>query len=109
SAEGLSEPADPTADPASRTLADLRAAEIFGPLSDRERIILANLDLSARELALVIDTGKSQAAQLRQRLTDALMAELKDDDDQQGTAGALSALCDRWLQQRTATTRGTSD
>jgi hypothetical protein len=109
SAEGLSEPADPAADPASRTLADLRAAEIFGPLSDRERIILANLDLSARELALVIDTGKSQAAQLRQRLTDALMAELKDDDDQQRTAGALSALCDRWLQQRTATTRGTSD
>jgi hypothetical protein len=109
SPEGRSEPADLAADPASRTLSGLRAAEIFGALSDRERIILANLDLNVRELALVIETGKSQAAQLRQRLTDRLIAELKDDDNQQGTAGALAALCDRWLQQRTAATDGTSD
>jgi hypothetical protein len=109
SAEGLSEPADPTADPASSTLSGLRAADIFGVLSDRERIILANLDLNVRELALIIETGKSQAAQLRQRLTDRLTAELKDDEDQEGTAGALMALCDRWLQQRTTAIHGTSD
>jgi hypothetical protein len=106
---GLSEPADPAGDPASRTLANIRAVEIFDPLSDRERIILVNLDLSVRELAFVIGTGKSQAAELRQRLTDHLITELEDDDDQQGTARALTDLCNHWLGQRTTSTDGTSE
>ena len=107
-AQGLSEPADPTADPVSRTLSGIRAAEIFDGLSDRERIIVVNLELSVRELAFTIETGKSQAAELRQRLTDRLIAEL-DDDDQQGTVRALAELCDRWIQQRTTTLDGTSE
>lgn len=109
SAEGFSEPADPAADPASRSLSDIRAAEIFDGLSDRDRIIVVNLELSVRELAFVIETGKSQAAELRQRLTDRLIAELEDDDDQQGTVRALAALCDHWIQQRTTSTDGTSE
>jgi hypothetical protein len=109
SAEGVSEPTDAAPDPSSRALSKLRAADIFGGLSDRERLIFTNLDLSVRELALAIDTGKSQAAQLRQRLTDRLITELTGDDDQQGTVSALADLCEYWLQQRTVNTRGTSD
>lgn len=104
-ADGLSEPADPI----SRTLSGIRAAEIFDGLSDRERIIVVNLELSVRELAFTIETGKSQAAELRQRLTDRLIAELDDDDDQQGTVRALAELCEVWIQQRTTTPDGTSE
>jgi hypothetical protein len=107
--EGLSEPADPTAGPAASTLARIRAAEIFDPLSDRQRIILLNLDLGVRELGYMIGTGKSQAAELRQQLTVHLIAELEDDDDQQGTARALTELCNQWLQRRTTSTDGTSE
>lgn len=107
--EGLSESAGFAADPASTTLAHIRAAEIFNRLSDRQRIILLNLELSVRELGYVIETGKSQAAALRQQLTDLLVAELKDDDDQRGTVRALTELCNDWLQQRTASTDGTSE
>lgn len=106
--EGFSEPADPAADPAAQTLSGIRAAEIFDGLSDRQRIIVVSLELNVRDLAFVIETGKSQAAQLRQNLTNRLSAELEDDDDQQGTVRALVELCDGWLEQRTTTTDATS-
>ena len=93
SAEGLSEPADLAAPGLPRAFRP-PCGQIFGALSDRERIILANLDLNVRELALVVlRLVISQAAQLRQRLTDRLIAELKDHDRPAGNRGrARSAL-----------------
>jgi hypothetical protein len=108
SADGRSEPPDISADPANRTVAIIRAAEILAPLRDRQRIILLNLELSARELGNVIGTGKSQAALLRQQLVDHLVAALEGDEDQEGTARALTDLCNHWITQRTADVGGTS-
>lgn len=103
------EPADPAADPASITTSALRASEIFGSLTDRERIIATNLDVNVRELAVIIGTGKSQAALLQQRLRDRLSVELEDDDDRPGTVRALTDLCERWVQRRTTIAHGTSN
>lgn len=108
SVDSVSEPAAPDADPASRTASAMRAAEIFSALSDRERIIVATLDLNVRDLGSVINTGKSQAAHLRQRLLDRLVGELDGDDDQETTASALAVVCDDWLQRWTSTTDTTS-
>jgi hypothetical protein len=104
--DGLSEPIDPSSDPGAETVSVMSAIEIFDGLSDRERIILANLDLTVRDLAKLVGTGKSQASELRQRLIDRLMAVLDEGEDQQGTAGALIALCDRWLDERRTTVAG---
>jgi hypothetical protein len=107
-AERISEPAAPGADPAASTASAMRAGEIFDNLSDRERIIVATLDLNVRDLGSLVSTGKSQAAHLRQRLLDRLAVDLDGDDDPEGTISALATFCDDWLEQWTAIIDGTS-
>ncbi|MEV4323102.1 hypothetical protein AB0J37_12800 [Microbispora rosea] len=107
--EGVSEPAETVGDPAARTIAEVRAVEIFNGLSDRERIIVPTLDRNIRDLGRLIGTGKTQAALIRQRLIDRLWDELADDDNRDSTASILFGLCDGWLQNRTGTDNATSE
>ncbi len=95
-------------DPETTTLAAMRATQIFNDLSDRERIMVATLDLSVRDLGLLVSTGKSQAALLRQRLIDRVAEELRDDDDPERTVSALALLCDDWIGDRTGPGDATS-
>ncbi|WP_433521683.1 hypothetical protein ACQPZ2_30885 [Nocardia pseudovaccinii] len=106
--EQVSEPAHTGSDPATQTIADLHAAEIFQTLGDRERIIVTKLDVSVRDLGQMIDTGKTQAGLLRQRLIDRLRGELADDDQPDRTASALCKLCEDWVADRTKLTDATS-
>lgn len=98
--ERLAEPATTDLDPAVRTVAGIHAAAIFDSLSDRERLLVPNLDRNVRELASLIDTGKTQAAHIRRRLVDRLRRELADDDADH-VAGALCDLCNAWTERRT--------
>ncbi|WP_280395642.1 hypothetical protein [Nocardia brasiliensis] len=107
--EQVAEHAHPGSDPAARTVGDLRAAEIFDTLSDRERIIVTTLDAGVRDLGRMIDTGKTQAGLLRQRLIDRLRTEFIDDDQPDRTATALCRLCEDWVEDRTRLTDATSD
>jgi hypothetical protein len=108
--DGLGEPIDPSSDPGAETASMMTATEVFDGLSDRERIVVANLDLTVRDLAKLVGTGKSQASELRQRLLDRLTTVLDEDEDLQGTVAALIELCDRWLdERRTNGTGGTSN
>jgi hypothetical protein len=107
--EGVSEPARTSSDPATRTVAHLHAADIFNSLSDRERIIVTTLDRNVRDLARLIDTGKTQAALIRQRLVDRLRDELSDDDHPDATATILCQLCDDWMEYRTGRDDATSE
>jgi hypothetical protein len=107
--EQVAEPARAGGDPAASTVAQLHAIDIFNSLSDRERIIVATLDRNVRDLALLINVGKTQAALIRQRLFDRLHEALVDDDDPDGTASELCAQCEKWIGSRTATVDATSD
>src|SRR5207302_915630 len=93
----------PYRDPAVQASSAVRAAEIFGGLSESERIMLACLDLPVRELGDVLALRKSQAALLRQRLATRLHDELDDDEDPDDTIAELCRLCERWLPDRTRT------
>jgi hypothetical protein len=106
--EQVSEPGQTGGDPATRTVAELHAIDIFNSLSDRERIIVTTLDRNVRDLARLIDTGKTQAALIRQRLVDRLNDELVDDDHADHTATILCELCDEWIWSRTGTDDATS-
>ncbi|MFD6662547.1 hypothetical protein ACFWDK_09280 [Micromonospora chalcea] len=107
--EQVSEPGWLEGDPATHTEAQLRAIEIFNALSDRERIIVPTLDTNVRDLANLINAGKTQAAHLRQRLLNRLRTELADDDQPDSTATILFELCERWIERRTAGEGATSD
>ncbi|GAA1458796.1 hypothetical protein GCM10009619_17440 [Williamsia maris] len=100
---GYSEPVAVDGDPASATVSAVRATEIFQGLSDRERIIVATVEDSIRDLGALIGTGKSQAAHLRQRLFERMAGELRDDDQPEETVGTLIVLCDDWVRRRTGT------
>jgi hypothetical protein len=106
--ERVSEPGRTGGDPATRTLAELHAVDIFDSLSDRERIIVTTLDRNVRDLARLIDTGKTRAALIRQRLVDRLRDELADDDHPESTATILCELCEDWIELRTGTDDATS-
>lgn len=107
--ETVAEPGRTSSDPATRTVAHLHAADIFNSLSDRERIIVTTLDKNVRDLARLIDTGKTQAALIRQRLVDRLRDELADDDHPDSTATILCELCDDWIAYRTGRDDATSE
>lgn len=107
--EQVSEPGRLSGDPAIHTVAELHALDIFDSLSDRERIIVTTLDENVRDLSRLIDTGKTQAALIRQRLVERLSHEIADDDDPDSTATILCELCDDWIQSRTGTVGATSD
>jgi hypothetical protein len=106
--EHVAEPGWIRGDPATRTAAELHAVDLFDSLSDRERIIVTTLDRNVRDLAQLIDTGKTQAALIRQRLIDRLRDELADDDHPDSTATILCELCDDWLEHRTGKVGATS-
>jgi hypothetical protein len=107
--EQVSEPEPTAGDPATHTVAELHAIDIFNSLSDRERIIVTTLDRNVRDLAQLIDMGKTQAALIRQRLVDRLNDELVDDEHADHTATILCDLCDEWIRSRTGTDDATSD
>jgi hypothetical protein len=107
--ERVSEPGQISGDPATRTVARIHAGDIFDSLSDRERIIVTTLDENVRDLARLIDTGKTQAALIRQRLIDRLRDDLADDDYPDSTVTILCELCDDWLESRTGRVGATSD
>jgi hypothetical protein len=107
--EQVSEPGRISENPATRTVARLQAVDIFNSLSDRERIIVTTLDQNVRDLSQLIDTGKSQAALIRQRLVDRLRDELADADAPESTAATLCDLCDEWVESRTKKDDATSD
>lgn len=107
--EQISEPGRLRGDPATHTVAALQALGIFDSLSDRERIIVTTLDKNVRDLSLLIDTGKTQAALIRQRLVERLRNDLADDDDANSTVTILCELCDDWIQSRTGADGATSD
>ncbi len=106
--ERVAEPSWIRGDPATRTLAELHAVDIFDSLSDRERIIVTTLDKNVRDLARLIDSGKTQAALIRQRLIDRLRDELADDEHPDSTATILCELCEDWLERRTGKDGATS-
>ena len=106
--ERVSEPGRASGDPATRTVTQLHAVDIFNSLSDRERIIVTTLDRNVRDLARLIGTGKTQAALIRQRLIDRLRDELADDDHPDDTATILCELCDDWIEFRTEMDDATS-
>lgn len=107
--ERVAEPAPARSDPSSSAVAQIHAIDIFNSLSDRERIIVTALDMNVREIAQLIDMGKTQAAHIRQRLLDRLHDELADDDDVDGTASHLCTLCEEWIESRTRAVDATSD
>jgi hypothetical protein len=106
--EQVSEPGQAGGDPATWTVAELHAVDIFNSLSDRERIIVTTLDRNVRDLGRLIDMGRTQAALIRQRLIDRLRDELADDDDPGSTATVLCERCDDWIKHRTGTDDATS-
>jgi hypothetical protein len=107
--EQVSEPGQTGGDPAAHTVAELHALDIFTSLSDRERIILTTLHRNVRDLARLIDTGRTQAALIRQRLIHRFRDELADDDDPDSTATILCDLCHEWIEGRTGTNDATSN
>ena len=106
--EQVSEPARTSRNPATLIAAELHAIDIFNSLSDRERIIVTTLDKNVRDLGLLIDSGKTQAALIRQRLIDRLRDELSDADNPDGIATILCGLCDDWIESRTKRDDATS-
>jgi len=105
--EGIAERA-PSQDPAAEASSTVRATQIFDELDDRGRILIALYEQPVRDLGEALTIGKSQAGLLRQRLADRLRDELKDDTEPEETISALRELCERWLEERTATVGATS-
>jgi hypothetical protein len=100
--EGAAERA-PRLDPAVAASSAIRAAEIFGGLSENERIMVACFELPVRDLTTVLPLGKSQAALLRQRLATRLQEALWDDEEAAGTVEELRRLCERWIAAQNLT------
>lgn len=107
--EQVPEPADIAGNPATLTVAELHAVDIFDSLNDNERIIVTTLDKNVRDLARLINAGKTTAALIRQRLIDRLRIELAEDEDADTIATALCKLCHDWVEHRTGMGGATSD
>lgn len=82
-------------------LSRIRAREIFDPLTERERMLVALYDRPGRDLGNVVGVRNSQAAFLKQRLAALLRDALRDDDDPDATITELTDLCTQWLADRT--------
>ena len=91
----------PRLDPAVRASSTVRAAQIFGELSESERVMLPRFNLPVRDLEGVLPLRKSQVSLLRQRLATRLHDELADDEDPDGTIAELCRLCEQWAEDRT--------
>lgn len=90
------EPAAPD-DAGSATVDSSQALDFFKRLTDRERIILANPDKSARELAPLVGLKHAQTAVVRQRLFDRVRGVVSDSEDPEGVVEDLCDLCEEWV------------
>lgn len=78
-----------------------RAFEVFGLLTDRQKIALGNVDLTATELAPLIGRGHSQAAIIRNAGRDKLKEELADEENGQEIAELVLEIAKFWVAHRT--------
>lgn len=78
-----------------------RALEVLELLSDRERIALARLEVTTRDLGRLLGLGHSQAAVVRARATEVLKGELADDEDGQEIVEVILELARFWVTERT--------
>lgn len=79
---------------------------LFDSMSDRERLIAANLEMTVRELADLVGLRHSQTAVVRQRFVDRLRDELgsefgTEEDGMGAVLLELCSLCEIWLVDRT--------
>jgi len=98
----------PGQDPAAQATTSIRAAQIFDQLDDRSRLLIALYEQPLRDLGEVLAIRKSQAGLLRQRLTDWLREELKDDTEAEETIAGIRRICESWLEGRTTAPGPTS-
>lgn len=71
---GAAEPATGELDTSTVVASALSSAAIFDGLTDRERLIVATIELNVRDLGALIGTGKSQAAEIRRRVVERVKA-----------------------------------
>jgi hypothetical protein len=105
------DPLDRVAAPqhADAVLDSMRAAEIFGILSQRERLLLAAAGTPVRGLRSVIGVGPSQAAELQGRLRALLASELEEDENYEAVFFHLIDQARAWAADRTIGRSGQSD
>lgn len=81
----------------------------WAELSARERVVLANHELTVRELAPVLHVGKSAAAESRRQLVAKLKVLLGDCDNPDAAVLTLVEEARSWLADRTTGSGVTSD
>jgi hypothetical protein len=77
------------------------ARQVFGTLSERERLLLATYHLPVRPAAAQVGVGHSQTALLRLRLLQHLRAELQEDQEGEEVLPVLLELAEEWLHRQT--------
>jgi hypothetical protein len=85
-----------------QVLSRIHSADIFGRLSDRERILIATWERPVRDLGEALGVGHSRAGTLRQRLAVRLAGELAGDPGPEIVVSELRALAAEWMHERTA-------
>jgi hypothetical protein len=78
-----------------------RAFEVFGLLTDREKITLAYPELDTRKLAPLIGLGHSQAAVVRNKAIELLQEELGNEENGQDIAELVLEITKFWVDHRT--------
>jgi len=95
------EPVTLGVDPADLATRTRRAWEIFERLSNRQRLVVANLDLSSRMMKPLIGVNHTQAALTRSQAVSILKEELIDDPDAEAIALEVIDLAKDWYSDRT--------
>lgn len=75
--------------------------ELWAQLTLRDRVILAHVELTDRQLGPVLGLGKSAAGAARERLGQSLQASLGGDPDGESTYERLVDVARRWFAHRT--------
>ena len=78
-----------------------RAFEVFGLLSDRERICIAFNELGARQVGPMVGLGHTQAALVKNRAVEILRAELRSEANGQEVAELVIEISKFWCEFRT--------
>lgn len=78
-----------------------RAFEVFGLLTDREKIWLGKLGTSVREIAPMVGLGHSQTALIRGKVVGLLSEELDHEENGQEIAELVFELAKFWVENRT--------
>jgi len=89
-------------DPAVEAVANLRAAEFFDTMNERERQLFAHRRLASREKAKHVGLGHAQVSALQNRLARRLGAFVADDDHGMRCVDGVFHRCDDWLRQQTS-------